>query len=267
MNIVSSLLLPVTTIGSISRSIFYYLSDIIGLFAVAFMQNRHLFVRSRRRVFWILFKRQLYNTGCKAVLVNCTVATLLGIGLAERGTAYLQKQENFADVFVLVVIRELSPLFSGFFLIARSATAITAEVGHLQLNREFSILKGQGIHPFFLFILPILYAIPLSIMIMIIYFSTVAIAASWFYISLYTNVDWSLSQIIFLIVSGMGWVDIAVLLCKALFGGVLIALISLYSGYQVGDRFTDVSRMISQSTTTQLLAYFGLCVGLSLAVF
>jgi len=267
MKIVSYLLLPMTVVGATTRTIFYYFADILGLLAVTLNQCRHLLIRSRRRVFWGLFKRQLFNTGYKAVVVNCVIATLLGIGLAERGTAYLQKQENFADVFVLVVIREFSPLFSGVFLIARSATAITAEIGHLQLNREFAIVKAQGINPIFLFILPVFFAIPLSILIMIVYFSTVAIAASWFYITLYTNVDWSLVQILYLIASGLGWVDIAVLMSKAIIGGALIALVSLYSGYQVGNRFTDVSRMISQSTTALLLAYFGLCVGLSLAVF
>ena len=62
-------------------------------------------------------------------------------------------------------------------------------------------------------------------------------------------------------------VEVAVSMAKAMVGGCLIGLASLYFGYHVEDRFTDVSRAISNSNTFQLFAFFVLNIGLSYLVY
>ncbi len=254
-------------LGSAARGTCNYIGDLVGLFWLTLKQSRHLLEPSRRAIFWLLFKRQLYNTGFKAAYVNCAIATLLGLGLADRVFAYLQKLENFADLFVAIVVREMAPLISGVILIARSATAVTAEIGHLQLNNEFDLLEAQGVSPIFLFILPVLYAFPLSLLLIMVYFNAVALLSSWLYIEYFSYYDWSLTQFLYAVTERISVGDLIITATKAIAGGMIIGIVSLYSGYQVGDRFTDISRMISTSTTTLLLAFFTLNVGLSLMAY
>ena len=61
--------------------------------------------------------------------------------------------------------------------------------------------------------------------------------------------------------------EIAVNLLKALMGGVLIGVISIYFGAKVESSFGEVSAAISNSTTTQLLVFFVINVLLSLLAY
>jgi phospholipid/cholesterol/gamma-HCH transport system permease protein len=241
--------------------------ELLGLFSLTLRQSANLLYRSRRHVFWVLFKRQLYNTGFKAAYVNSVIATLLGMGMANQIVGYVQKVDSFADLFVVIIVRELAPLISGVILIARSSTAITAEIGHLQLNDEFEVMKSQGVSPIFFFMLPVFFAFPLSLALMLVYFNFVAMLASWVYVELFSYADWPLGQFIHAITDRLSVGELIITATKAVAGGVMIGLVSLYSGYQVEDRFTDISRMISNSTTSLLLGFFVLNIGLSLLAY
>ncbi|RLP54615.1 MAG: ABC transporter permease [Ketobacter sp.] len=244
-----------------------YGAEVLGLLSLSIRETANLMVRSRRQVFWILFKRQLYNSGYKAAYVNCVIAALLGLALANQFTLYLQKAESFADVFVVVVLRELAPLISGIILIARSSTAIVSEIGHLKLNREFEVLHSQGINAIFLFILPALFAFPLSLLLMLVYFNSVTLLSAWLYMSWYADSDISFSSLMFTLPDRISLVELIVISSKAVFGGIIIALLSVYAGYRVGERFTDISRAISNNTTALLLLFFCLNIMLSILAY
>ncbi len=242
-------------------------AELLGLLTLSLRQASHLIVATRREVFWMLFKRQLYNSGYKAAYVNCVIAALLGLGLANQFTLYLQKAESFADIFVVVVLRELAPLISGIILIARSSTAVVSEVGHLKLNNEFEALQSQRISPVFLFILPALFAFPVSLLLMLVYFNGVAFVAAWTYMAWFTNTDITLLQLISSLTDRISFIELTITMSKAILGGTSIALISVYSGYQVGDRFTDIPRAISNSTTSLLLLFFSFNILLSVLAY
>ena len=243
------------------------LLDIFGLLSMTLYQSGHLLSSARRRVFWMLFKRQLYNTGFKAAYVNTAIATFVGIAFADQVGGYVQKVESFADLFVIFVVRELAPLVSGIILIARSATAVTAELGHLKLNNEFEVLAGQSINPIFLFVLPIFFAFPCSLLLMLVYFNGVALISSWVYLEWFTPVHWSWEAYLYALTNRLGVGDLLITALKAALGGSLIGLICLQAGNSVGDRFTDISRSIAASTTTLLFTYFAICIGFSLVAY
>ena len=109
--------------------------ELIGLISVALSASPLLLNKKRRRIFLSLFFRQIYNTGVKALYINGAVAVLIGAVLISRLFEYLPQQvfnEQFGYFFMVIVFRELGPLISGIILIARSATAVTAEIGYLR---------------------------------------------------------------------------------------------------------------------------------------
>jgi len=250
-------------------ALFNAVSEIIGLISVALGASRLLFNRKRFQIFCALFFRQLYNTGIKALYPNGAVAILIGALLMARLFQYLPVQvvENqFGYLFMVIVFRELGPLISGVILIARSATAVTSEIGYLRLRREFQVLNGLGISPVFLFLFPVFVSFPVSLLLMFIYFDIVVFLSAYFMIWL---ADPN-AQFVLMLISILDQItmnEIAVNLLKALMGGVLIGVISIYFGAKVESSFGEVSAAISNSTTTQLLVFFVINVLLSLLAY
>jgi phospholipid/cholesterol/gamma-HCH transport system permease protein len=175
----------------------------------------------------------------------------------------MQFSEYYAQFFVIVVVRELGPLLSGLILIARSANAITFEIGHLKLHNQFEALKAQGMDPIFVFLLPVLFAFPLSLMAMIVVFVTMCIFSSYVFIQVSYQPDLHLGQFIGMILAQISSLEILISLLKCYVGGTFIGLLCIYFGGQVGNKFTDISRAISSATSWQFLLFFATNVGLS----
>jgi phospholipid/cholesterol/gamma-HCH transport system permease protein len=248
---------------------FNAITEIIGLISVALAASQLILNRKRAQIFGALFFRQLYNTGINALYPNGVVAILIGALLMARLFEYMPRtmvENQFGYLFMIIVFRELGPLISGVILIARSATAVTAEIGYLRLRREFQVLNGMGISPVFLFLFPVFVAFPVSLLLMFIYFDIVVFLSAYFVIWL-ADPDAQLMVLLLSILDQISMNEIAINLVKALLGGVLIGVISIHFGARVENSFSEVSEAISNSTTTQLLVFFVINVLLSLLAY
>lgn len=257
------------TFGRFIRENVGYLLDIVGLISIALKSSKHLLKPNRRGIFFTLFTRQLYNTGVRALYINAVIAVFIGALMMSRlfqyiGTDLLSDQYGY--LFVVVVFRELGPLISGIILIARSATAITSEIGFLRVTREFQVLYSLGINPVFMFLLPVFFAFPISLLLMFVYFDVVCILSAWVVIAVSDN---PVSFFTFLssILEQITINEIAINAVKAILGGIVIGVISIHFGARANDSFDDVSNAISNSTTSQLMAFFLINVGLSLLAY
>ncbi|MCB1647683.1 MAG: ABC transporter permease [Pseudomonadales bacterium] len=255
--------------GRIPREFATYLLDIIGLISIALSATKHLLQPRRRKLFMNLFVRQLYNTGVRALYINGMIAIFIGALLMSRLFDYVPKQvlsTQYSYLFVVIVFRELGPLISGVILIARSATAVTSEIGFLRMNREFQVLHGLGINPVFVFLLPVFFAFPISLFLMFIYFDFVCIISAYVFIWFS---DPTISFFVFLsnILEQISLNEVGVNAVKALLGGMVIGVISIHFGARATASFDDVSAAISNSTTSQLMSFFLINVVLSLLAY
>jgi len=255
--------------GRKPREAIIYILDIIGLISVALATSKHLLEGKRRQVFFRLFIRQLYNTGVKALYINGMIAIFIGALLMSRLFDYFSQDalsNQYGYLFVVIIFRELGPLVSGIILIARSATAITSEIGYLRLTREFQVLHGLGINPVFLFLLPVFFAFPISLFLMFIYFDFVCVLSAYVFIWM------SDPSVVFLdfltaILDQITLNEIAVNAVKAVLGGMIIGVISIHFGAKATDSFEDISTAISNSTTSQLMVFFLINIVLSLLAY
>ena len=255
----------VNPVAQLTRTIM----DLIGLISVALAASKLLFETKRRGIFMALFYRQIYNTGVRALYINGAVAVLVGTRLISRLFDYIPNQvmeDQFGYLFMVIVFRELGPLISGVILIARSATSITAEIGYLRLRREFQVLNGLGISPVFLFLLPVFFAFPLSLLLMFIYFDLVVFLSSYAVIWL-SNPSADFFALLTAILNQISLNEIAINGLKAVLGGMMIGVISIHFGAKVENSFTEVSDAISNSTTTQLLVFFVINILLSILAY
>lgn len=259
----------VGTIGRSSREAVTYVLDIVGLISVALSASSDMFQKKRRQIFLSLFIKQLYNTGVRALYINGMIAIFVGGLLMSRLFNYFPHQalsQQYGYMFVVIIFRELGPLISGIILIARSATAVTSEIGFLRVSREFQVLHGLGINPVYLFLLPVFFAFPVSLLLMFIYFDFMCILSSYVVILL-SDPGLGFMHYVLSILDQISWNEIAINTVKALLGGMVIGVISIHFGARATESFEDVSEAISNSTTSQLVAFFLINVGLSVLAY
>lgn len=265
----SAVIRVIESIGRKPREIAVYVLDIIGLISVALQATTDLAEPKRRQIFFNLFVRQLYNTGVRALYINGMIAIFIGALLMSRLFDYIPRQvlaDQYGYLFVVIIFRELGPLISGIILIARSATAITSEIGFLRMTREFQVLQGLGINPVYMFLLPVFFAFPISLFLMFIYFDFVCILSAWVFIWI-SDPSVSFMEFLGSILSQITVNEVAINAVKAILGGMVIGVISIHFGARATESFDDVAEAISDSTTSQLMSFFLINVVLSLLAY
>jgi phospholipid/cholesterol/gamma-HCH transport system permease protein len=222
---------------------------------------------SRRHLFLLLFKRQLFNAGFRAATVNTLIAFFIGWQVISRAYSVLPPEVNFVDYyaqyFVVVIVREIGPFISGVILIFRSANSVTAELAQLKLYKQFDVLSAQYMNPALLFLLPVFFAFPISLLLMFFYFNLICILSSYLFITLFHGVPLGFEDFLQAILVNLSGFEIMISVAKALFGGALIGILSIFYGANIADRLTDISRTLSSSNMVQLMSFLMLNITLS----
>ncbi|MFT5485020.1 MAG: phospholipid/cholesterol/gamma-HCH transport system permease protein [Halieaceae bacterium] len=242
-------------------------ADVFGIFYLTLKDIAFLGDGGKRRIFWHLFKRYFYNSGIRAAYINTLLAVLLGWVLISGANSFLPSgtalSEFFQSLYVIVSIREIGPMISGIILISRSANSVTSDVGFLTLNGEFEVLKSLRMNPFLIFLMPVFFAFPLSLMMMFFYFNVVCILSSYFFLAIQSGGSIALSQFVGGVIDQVSSTEVFVAVAKAVLGGSVIGIISIYLGSRVSGGYESVSRAISNSTTVQIFAFISINLVLS----
>ncbi len=102
------------------------------------------------------------KAGANAVGIVGLLGFLIGLILAFQTAAAMRKfgaEIYVADLVVIVLFRELGPLFTAFLLTSRSASAFAAEVGTMKVNEEIDALVTMGLDPVQFLVMPRLVAV------------------------------------------------------------------------------------------------------------
>jgi phospholipid/cholesterol/gamma-HCH transport system permease protein len=214
-----------------------------------------------------VFYKQVYFTGIEA-LGNATI-----IGLVI-GIVIIAEVKNFAGlnavltgkILIWTVVRELGPLFAAIIIIARSGTAISAELGSIKAKGEADSLVTMGIDPVDYLIVPRIAGITISVFLLAFYFQVVAIAGGLSSAALFFNMP--LLQPVNSIFSVLTISELVFSLLKGLVFGMLISSISCYHGFRVKTSITEIPQAASMAVMQSLflvLVFDGLIAFISFA--
>ncbi len=202
--------------------------------------------------------KQLYFTGLEAAKIIVLVAVILGtvivsqvIGLVGGGNGSLT-----GKVLVWVVFLELGPLLTAMIVIARSGTAIAAELGSMKINGEIAALERMGIHPERYLLLPRVVGVTASVVFLTIYFVLTSFVGGFLIVSLGHHIPYD--QFIQGIVASLGLREVAVLTAKAVAFGFVIPLICCNAGMSVGTSATEIPQAATRAVITSLFSVFAL---------
>ena len=154
-----------------------YLAAVLGTTLFLGAQPR----RWRRTVRGV-FARQILLSGVESIRFILIMAVLVGISVVVQldvWTGKLGQSQTLGQLLVLVVARELGPLFANFVLIVRGGSAITTELGIMKVGGEVRVLEAQGIEPLLFLVMPRVLAMAVSAFCLTVIFVPAAFARGY----------------------------------------------------------------------------------------
>lgn len=208
--------------------------------------------------------RQILFTAIQPLWLILAVSTLIGtatlaqlVSIAGSGSGFLA-----GKIMVWVVARELAPLIVSLIVIARSGSAIAAEISQMKIGGELELLEMQGISVPRYLIGPRLLATTTSLLLLTIYFSLSAIAGGWFVASISWHIPFDpFRQGIF---SVLTLAELSLLFIKSFLLGIGIGSICCHQGLSVGSSVTQIPQATTRGVMYSLLWVFVVEMVLSL---
>jgi len=194
--------------------------------------------RLRPAVRQVLY-RQIYFTGARAVPFALLLALLVAVVVAVQSPwSAAAGGEVLGKVLVVVLIRELGPVVAATIVIARSGTAMAAELATMRVNGEVDTLSALGIDPFEYLIVPRLLGTAASLVTLTFLFLGATLGVSALLspllggpapLDLLTQVSRALQP-----------ADAAAILAKTLVPGLTIAAVACLEGLSAWRSTTDI---------------------------
>ncbi len=195
----------------------------------------------------------------------CTMALLIGATLVAQtellGGAL--HRETAGRIMIAVILREISPLVTGFIVVGRSGTAMATELGVMRVKHEVLALTSFGVDPARLLVWPRLVSTIVSVPILSVFFSAAAVIGGLVAALLMDSHgidDWRHG-----ISMGLTPWDLPLMALKSAGLGGLIGWFCCHYGLSVGTSPTEVPQKASKAVVRTLLAcisYNALCTAL-----
>ena len=189
------------------------------------------------------FFHQCYLIGVRALPLTLITGGLVGLGLVFQFLYWLQffgESEQVGDFLVLILIRELAPLLVGFIIIGRSGAAMLVELGQLTAFEQIRKLDAMGIDPFLFLLLPRVLAASLACFCLNITFLLAALSVGFIADNALGTSTMNIIEFADKFLEAMGPSEFAIMLCKPLFIGFGVALISCANGLTINGSDKEI---------------------------
>lgn len=196
---------------------------------------------------------QILFTGVQALALVSVIALFIGATIIiQTGImAPATTGEMLGQILVAVVVRELAPLGTAIVIAGRSGTAISTELGNMKVNSEVLALSSLGIDPMRYVVLPRLIGAVVSVLVLIVYFSVVAIAGGYAVSLLIIAPSFDALRAGF--AQALSLADLPLFLVKGVGLGTLVGWLSCHYGLQVHGSPTEVPQKASRAVVMSLL--------------
>ena len=200
---------------------------------------------------------QCHQVGTRALPFILITGCLVGFGIVYQAIYWLGvfgQTEFTGPILVLVLVREVAPLFVALTVIGRSGSVILVELGNMQIDGQVRMLDAQGIDPFLFLIVPRVVAVSVCMFSLTIAFIMVALVSGFLAGNALGSLDVTLQEFVFRILSEMGLAEIATIPLKAFSIGFVVALIACTTGLSVTRSRSDLPAALSRGVTKSVLA-------------
>jgi phospholipid/cholesterol/gamma-HCH transport system permease protein len=218
-----------TTVACIGRITLFLIQE-MGRMLIFLLATLTWLVRPPLRPVHMV--RQLHVIGGKSTFVVVLTAAFTGMVLGLQLHYTLQRVGSEAvlgSVVGLSLIRELGPVFAALMVTARAGSAMTAEIGLMQITEQVEALDTMAINPLQYLIAPKVVASVIGMPLLVAIFDVVGIAGGYL-----VGVEllggnpgsyWGSLE------SGVEWKDVSGGILKSVNFGLIVSWVCCYKGY------------------------------------
>ncbi len=223
-----------------------------------------------RRTIRNAFARKVLSSGVEAIGIVCFLSIALGVLLVVQYQLWLGQifqSRLLGPVLVAVVVRELGPLLVNLVVIARSGSAMTAELALIHVSGEDRVAEGQGLDAVAYFVIPRVLALVVSVCCLTVIFVagsflSVYIGGQW--IDTNTGSFWDFTRDT---LSALTPEDVANLLLKSTVPALLTGCICGAEGLGAGDTNAEVPRAARIAVQRSVIALFTVSACISVVAY
>ncbi len=216
-------------------------------FFLQILKNIPAFFR-KRKIGYKVMTMQILFTGVEALGIITLISLALGAVIIIQGLSMLSQflQDNLAyTILIGIITRELGPILTAFIIIARSGTAIATEIGGMAVNHELEAYTASGINPISFLAVPRFLGVTISLLLLNIYFNIFGLMGSFVVARIFSSLD--IQDYMRNLLITLQPEDIFSALLKSLVFGVIISVVSTFSGFKVEQSSTEVPVMAIQA--------------------
>lgn len=205
-------------------------------------------------------KNQIYYVGVLSCLIIIVSGLFIGMVVGLQGYNTLQKfgaTSALGQLVALSVARELGPVITALLFAGRAGSALAAEIGLMKTTEQIDSMNMMGINPLIHVVYPRFLAGIITMPILMLIFSAVAVYGGYF-----IGVDWLGVD------AGSFWANMqaAVDFKLDIFSGIIksfvfaffVVWIALFQGYSCNPSATGISQATTRTVVFSSLAVLGL---------
>lgn len=208
---------------------------------------------------WPDLKAQLYFCGVLSCLIIVVSGLFIGMVVGLQGYNTLEKfgaSTQLGQLLALSITRELGPVISALLFAGRAGSALTAEIGLMKATEQLASMEMMGVDPLGCVIYPRFIAGIISLPILAMIFSAVAIYGGYFVGVQWLGVDggsfWSNMQ-----VAVNFRLDVLGGMIKSIVFAVVVVWIAVYQGVFCNPTAEGISQATTKTVVYSSLAVLG----------
>ncbi|HEV2613290.1 MAG TPA: lipid asymmetry maintenance ABC transporter permease subunit MlaE [Gammaproteobacteria bacterium] len=247
----------IESIASLGR---WGLDGLEGLGRATVFLLRTLIRRPRFIKSFPLLIREIYSVGVLSLLIILVSGLFIGMVLGLQGYHTLEKfsaTQQLGQLIALSVVRELGPVVTALLFAGRAGSALTAEIGLMKATEQLTSMEMIGVDPLWRIISPRFWAGFISMPLLMLIFSAIAIYGGYLVGVSWLGVDggsfWSNMQ------AGVNFhEDVLNGVIKSIVFGGVVTWIAVFQGYDCVPTAEGISRATTKSVVYASLAVLGL---------
>ncbi|WP_419420886.1 lipid asymmetry maintenance ABC transporter permease subunit MlaE [Legionella sp. D16C41] len=212
------------------------------------------------RRLWPALLNQIHFVGFLSCLIIVVSALFIGMVVGLQGYNTLQKfgaASQLGQLLALSITRELSPVVSALLFAGRAGSAVTAEIGLMKATEQLASMDMMGVDPLGRVLYPRLLAGLISLPILTLIFSAVAVYGGYFIGVDWLGVDagsfWSNMQ------SAVSFkTDVLSGIIKSIVFALVVAWIAVFQGFNCIPTAGGISQATTRTVVYSSLAVLGL---------
>lgn len=209
---------------------------------------------------WPALRQQLHFVGVLSCIIIIVSALFIGMVVGLQGYNTLQKfgaGSQLGQLLALSIARELGPVISALLFAGRAGSALTAEIGLMKATEQLASMDMMGVDPLGRIIYPRFLAGIISLPILSLIFSAVAIYGGYFIGVIWLGVDagsfWSNMQ------AAVNFkLDVLSGIIKSIVFAFVVVWIAVYQGFSCIPTAEGISQSTTRTVVYSSLAVLGL---------